>query len=48
MTNLFADDKMIYASGDGVSEVLLRLQSCLINISKWYRENRLKINSDKS
>ena len=24
------------------------LQSCLINISKWYRENRLKINSDKS
>ena len=48
MTNLFADDAMIYASGDSVSEVQLNLQSCLINISQWYRENRLKINSDKS
>ena len=48
VTNLFADDAMIYASGDSVSEVQLKLQSCLINISKWYRENRLKINSDKS
>ena len=47
-TNLFADDAMIYASGDSVSEVQLKLQSCLLNVSKWYRENRLKINSDKS
>ena len=39
---------MIYASGDSVSEVQLKLQGCLLNISKWYRENRLKINSDKS
>ena len=43
MTNLFADDAMIYASGDSVSEVQLKLQSCLINISKC-----LKIDSDKS
>ena len=48
VTNLFADDAMIYASGDSVSEVQLKLQSCLLNISKWYRKNRLKINSDKS
>ena len=48
VTNLFADDAMIYASGDSVSEVQLKLQSCLLNISKWYRENCLKINSDKS
>ena len=48
MTNLFGDDAMIYASGVSVSEVQLKLQNCLINISKWYRENRLKINSDKS
>ena len=33
VTNLFADDAMIYASGDSVSEVQLKLQSCLINIS---------------
>ena len=48
VTNLFADDAMIYASGDSVSEVIRKLQSCLSNISSWYRENRLKINSDKS
>ena len=48
VTNLFADDAMIYASGDSVSEVQRELQSCLSNISSWYRENRLKINSDKS
>ena len=48
VTNLFADDAMIYASGDSVSEVQRKLQSCLSNISSWYRENRQKINSDKS
>ena len=48
VTNLFADDAMIYASGDSVSEVQRKLQSCLSNISSWYRENRLKINNDKS
>ena len=25
-----------------------KLQNCLNNIGKWYRENHLKINSDKS
>ena len=39
---------MIYASRDSVSELQLRSQSCLMNSSKWYRENRLKINSDES
>ena len=47
MTNLFADDAMIYASGDNVSEVQQKLQNCLNTIGKWYRENRLKINSDR-
>ena len=39
---------MIYASGDSVNEVKLKLQNCLNNISTWYRENRLRINGDKS
>ena len=39
---------MTYASEDSVSEVQQKLQHCLININKWYRENPLKINSDKS
>ena len=46
--NLFADDAMIHASGESVSEVQLKLQSCLLNISKWYRENRPNIDNDKS
>ena len=33
VTNLFADDAMIYASGDSVNEVNLKLQNCLNNIS---------------
>ena len=48
VTNLFADDAMIYASGDSVNEVKLKLQNCLNDISAWCRENRLRINSDKS
>ena len=48
MTNLFADDAMINASGDSVSEVQQKLQKCLISIGKWYRENRVRINWDKS
>ena len=48
VTNLFADDPTSYASGDSVSEVQLKLHSYLINIWKWYRENRLKNYSDKS
>ena len=36
VTNLFADDAMIYASRDNVSEVQQKLQNCLSNIGKWY------------
>ena len=39
---------MIYASGDNVDEVKLKLQNCLNNISACYRENYLGINSDNS
>ena len=48
VTNLLADDVLIYASGDNASQVQRKLQNCLNIIGKWYRENRLKINSDKS
>ena len=40
------DDTMIYASGNIVSEVQLKLQGYLMNIRQWYWENRLKIDSD--
>ena len=47
VTYLFVDDAMIYASGDSVGEVKLKLQNCLNCISTWYRENRLKFYSNK-
>ena len=48
MLNLFADDTIIYASGDNIEEVHYKLQSCLDNVSKWYNRNRLLINIEKS
>ena len=48
VVNLFADDSSLYASGKSVSEVRTKLQTCLDNISMWYKSNRLKINANKS
>ena len=45
---IFADDATIYASGNSVSELQQKLQSCVINISQRHRENHLKIKSEKS
>ena len=38
VTNLFVDDTMIYASGDSVGELKLKLQNCLNDISSWHRD----------
>ena len=48
LTNLYADDSMIYASGDIIPEVKQKLQNCIQNISSWFKMNRLKINIDKT
>ena len=48
LTNVYADDSMIYASGDNIHEVKQKLQNCIQNISSWYKMNRLKINIDKT
>ena len=48
LTNLYADDSMIYGSGDNIPEVKQKLQNCIQNISSWYKMNRLKINIDKT
>ena len=46
--NLFADDIIVYTSGDSIEEVQNKLQTCLVNIYKLYSRNRLLINIDKS
>ena len=48
LTNPYADDSMIYASGDNILEVQQKLQQCVKNIISWYKINRLKINIDKT
>ena len=48
LTNLYADDSMIYASGDNILQVQQKLQQCVKNISSWYKVNRLKMNIDKT
>ena len=47
LTNLYADDSMLYASGNNILEVQQKLQQCVKNISLWYKINRLKINIGK-
>ena len=48
LTNLYADDSMIYASGDNILEVQQKLQQYVKNVSSWCKVNRLKINIDKT
>ena len=47
VTNLYADDTIIYTSGSTIEEVKSRLQSCLDSICNWYHSNRLHINIKK-
>ena len=48
LINLFADDKIIYTSGNSIDEVQSKLQTCLDNICNRYNRNRLVINIEKS
>jgi exonuclease III len=46
--NCFADDTIIYVSGETVAEVTEKLQKCLHGVQVWYNRNKLKINATKS
>ena len=46
--NLYADDVMIYCSGENVSVVNEKLQSSLCCIKEWYDRNLLIVNASKS
>ena len=45
--NLFADDSVIYTTGETVNEVTQSLQSNLNDVGIWYEANKLVINADK-
>ena len=46
--NIFADDVAIYTNGNNIKEAELKLQVCVNEIGDWYKNNRLKINADKT
>ena len=46
--NIFADDVAIYTSGKTVKDAESQLQICINEIDRWYKNNRLKINTDKT
>ena len=47
-TNLFADDTLVYCHASSVKELNENLQNCVNDVVKWYRQNNIVINSDKS
>ena len=45
--NIFADDTLVYCTGNDISETKVKLQNCVDEISKWYRLNNIIVNEDK-
>ena len=46
--NLFADDTVIYCSGKTVPEINATLQSDVDKAIKWFHDNKLTVNIEKS
>ena len=46
--NMFADDSLIYVSGQNIHEIQHKLQSAINNAAKWYNRNHLALNEDKT
>ena len=45
--NLFADDTLIYCTGNDIAETKAKLQKCVNEISKWYELNNIIVNEEK-
>jgi len=45
--NLYADDTVIYCTGNETLEVQHKLQASITEVSKWYNANHLVLNADK-
>ena len=40
--------EVLYTTGNSLKEASNKLQTCIWEVEKWYRANRLKVNADKS
>jgi hypothetical protein len=45
--NMYADDTIVYTSGNTIEEVNEKLQLSINDVSKWYTENHLVVNEGK-
>ena len=45
---MFADDTIIYSSGQSISEIQSKLQIAIDSVIPWYESNRLAVNTEKS
>ena len=45
---MFADDTVIYSSGQSISEIQSKLQMAIGSVIPWYESNRLAVNTEKS
>lgn len=46
--NLYADDVIAYCQGTTLTEVNDKLQDCVSQLSSWYQNNKLSVNTTKS
>jgi hypothetical protein len=46
--NLYADDTLIYCTGETIDVINEKLQTCINDVSRWYTGNRLILNANKS
>ena len=46
--SIYADDVVIYVTGDNIHDVTLNLQNTVNVLNSWYKRNRLKINISKT
>ena len=42
--NLYADDTLIYCTGNSIVELNKTMQKCVDDIQEWYEQNKLVIN----
>ena len=46
--NIYADNTLIYCTGNNITELKYNIQKCVTDVHEWYESNKLVINTSKS
>ena len=46
--SIYADDTLIYCTGNNITELKYNIQKCVTDVHEWYESNKLVINTSKS